>query len=858
MWHHTTIEEALLKAGSVNTGLAPDEAARRLQQFGPNALKEKKKKPAWLIFLSQFRDFMILVLILAAAISGFLGDITDTIIILVIVLLNALIGFIQEFKAERAMEALKKMSAVQANVLRNSLNMLVPSTDLVPGDIVALESGNVIPADLRMIEAHNLLVNESALTGESVPIIKQTDAIKERDLPLGDRLNLGYKSSLVVTGRGLGLVVATGMETEIGRIAKLLQEDEMDTPLKKRMGEFGRKLSYIILGICVLLFVVGLLRGEEPLNMLLISISLAVAAIPEALPALINIALAAGAKRLMLNNALIRKLPAVETLGSISYICSDKTGTLTLNRMKVVKTFEMPHHDDGLPVSPFLAGMALNHDVKKDESGHLMGDPTEVALVEKAEQEADHLQLAAKLRRVAELPFDSDRKCMTTIHSWGDKYLVISKGAVEVIMERLDQKQDISEVEKLALEWSSQGMRVLAYSYKAIDELPKDFSYEQVESGLQLSGIVGMIDPPREEVKAAIRECRQAGIKPVMITGDHPATAKAIAAEIGILEEGDLAITGKELKAMSEADFKSKVEHIAVYARVSPEQKLDIVKGLQSRGHFISMTGDGVNDAPSLKAADIGVAMGINGTDVSKESADMILMDDNFATIVKAVREGRRIYDNIRKFVKYIMTCNGAEIWTIFLAPLIGLPMPLLPIHILWINLVTDGLPGLALASEKAEADIMNRPPRPANESLFAGGIAIHIIWVGLFMAAITLGIQAWALKHESENWQTMVFTVLSLAQLGHVLAIRSDREYLFKQGLFSNLPLLGAVLLTFLLQMIVIYWPVANELFKTKPLSITELLICVGGAALLMHAVELEKWIRRKKTTSDIPQKLS
>jgi Ca2+-transporting ATPase len=849
MWHHTTTEEAFQKSGSSIAGLTHDEVQRRQEEYGPNSLQEKKKTPAWVIFLAQFRDFMILVLILAAAISGFIGDITDTVIILVIVLLNALIGFIQEFNAERAMEALKKMSTMQASVIRDGSHMQVPSAELVPGDVVSLEAGNVVPADLRITEAYNLLVNESALTGESVPVLKQTNALREGDIPLGDRLNLGYKSSLVVNGRGQGLVIATGMETEIGRIAKMLQQDEMETPLKKRMADFGRKLSYIILGICVVLFGIGLLRGEEPLQMLLISISLAVAAIPEALPALINIALAMGAKRLMQNKALIRKLPAVETLGSVSYICSDKTGTLTLNRMKVVKMHEIPHLENGMTISPFLAGMALNHDVKKDQDGGFIGDPTEVALVEKVYADNnDHDRIARELKRVGELPFDSDRKCMTTLHEMGGRYLVLSKGAIEALAERVEKSQDIAELERLSTEWSSNGMRVLAYAYKIIDEIPKDFDYAKVETDLKLSGIVGMIDPPREEVKAAIRECRTAGIKPVMITGDHPATARAIAEQIGILEAGDLAITGVELKNMSEADFKSKVERIAVYARVSPEQKLEIVKGLQGKGHFISMTGDGVNDAPSLKAADIGVAMGINGTDVSKESSDMILLDDNFATIVNAIREGRRIYDNIRKFVKYIMTCNGAEIWTIFLAPLIGLPMPLLPIHILWINLVTDGLPGLALANEKAETNVMRRPPRASNESLFSGGIGLHIIWVGMFMAAITLAIQAWALHLGTDHWQTMVFTVLSLAQLGHVIAIRSEKDFLIRQGIFSNLPLVGAVLLTFLLQMIVVYWPVANEIFKTKPLTLTELLVCIGGAALLFHAVELEKWIRDRK----------
>lgn len=852
-WHLLPLKEIAQLLNTTPLGIDNLTASQRLVEYGKNQIIDKKKKTIFQMLLNQLKDFMIIILISAAIISGILGDITDTIIIFAIIILNAVLGTTQNYRAEKAIDALKQMAAINARILREGKTSDILASDLVPGDVVILEAGNIIPADIRFFETHQIKVDESALTGESHNTEKNTDELPDGDYPIGDRINMGFKGTFITNGRALAYVTSTGMDTELGKIAKMIQIDEILTPLQKRLAAFGKRLSVVILIICVVIFLIGWLRGEVILTMLLTSISLAVAAIPEALPALITIALAFGAKQLVKSNALIRKLPAVETLGSVTYICSDKTGTLTLNKMTVQEIYEvdLKSFNSIFPNNSLLLNaIAMNNDVSKDNKEKWLGDSTEVALVQYAfENNVERKDLEVDLPRIGELPFDSERKCMTTLHKTKNGILVITKGAVDVLFGKLNKEQQslIPEFEIKANEMAKKGYRVLGYAIKMLPILPEEINADEIETSLTLVGFAGMIDPPREETKNAVAECKQAGIIPIMITGDHKLTAKAIAIQLGIISnEEDVILDGSELTKLSLEEFEKIVEKVRVYARVNPEQKLKIINALQDKHHFVAMTGDGVNDAPALKNADIGIAMGINGTEVSKEASHLILLDDNFSTIVVAIKHGRRIFDNILKFIKYIMTGNSAEIWSIFLAPFFGLPIPLLAIHILWINLVTDGLPGLALASEPADENIMKRNPRNPKQNIFGKDMVIHIIWVGLLMGLVTIGLQAYAIHNGNFHWQTMTFSVLCFSQMGHVISIRSKRDSLFKIGLFSNMPLLGALILTISLQLTIIYVPFFNTIFKTQPLTFYELTVTILTSSIVFIAVEIEKHIKR------------
>jgi len=896
-WHLQSVDKSLeaLQTGP-ETGLAQSEADSRLKQYGRNELIEKGGRTPLKILWEQLTATMVLILIAAAIVAGLLGDMKNTIAISAIVILYAILGFIQEYRAEQAIAALKKLSVPNVRVLRDGLFKELSARDLVPGDIVQLEAGNVLPADVRLLEAVNLRIQEAALTGESEPVEKQINALSGDDLPLGDRRNMGYMGTIVTQGRGLALVVATGMQTELGKIADLIQQSGgEETPLQKRLDQLGKNLAIIGVVIAILIAVLGLLRGDDLRHMLLTAVSVAVAIVPEGLPAVVTITLALGAQRMLAKKSLIRKLPAVETLGSVTVICSDKTGTLTENRMTVTVLDVADHELDltalmerdgsihgtrnlGVPAQSSLSltaiGGALCNDARLVDEGddryHTLGDPTEGALVAAAAKMGYwKSSLDLSFPRAAELPFDSERKRMTTIHHLKEydkdtlsgidvskyRYIAFTKGSVDGLLNLSNQVWVNGKAETLDAGWSSRieaanerlakkGMRVLGVAFRLLNQLP-DVIQTDLEQQLTFVGLFGMIDPPREEVRDAVAVTKTAGIRTVMITGDHPLTAQEIARQLSIADDGRV-LTGVEIEKLSFDELKSVVDDVRVFARVSPEHKLKIVQALQENGHIVSMTGDGVNDAPALRRADIGVAMGITGTDVSKEAADMVLLDDNFATIVSAVKEGRTIYDNIRKFVRFSVAGNIGKVLVMLLAPFLGKPIPLLPLQLLWLNLLTDGLLGLGMGVEAPEKDTMNRPPYSPKEGIFSRGAGTQVIWVGVLIGALALGIGAWYYFTGSEEWQTMVFTFLAFVQVFQAWASRSGKESAFSMPIMSNPLLFWMMLVVTALQLAVIYIPPAAEFFSVQPLGIVDLLIAIGAGFVVLVVMEIEKKLRK------------
>lgn len=842
-------KEAVISQFKTDASGLKKEAIPPLQkEFGLNVLQEARQKSRLSILLAQFADIMIIILIIAAVISFVVGEHTDAYVIIAIIVANAWMGYSQEYSAEQSVRMLQKMSAQYALVLRDNNPSKIEASQLVPGDIILLEAGDIVPADARLIEVSSLKTDEASLTGESHSVEKNTEPLTASDLVPGDQQNMVFKGTIVSNGSAKAVVTATGMHTEIGKIAGLMEVAAQKTPLQKRLTVFSRQLAVIVIIICVAVFGFGWLRGAPPFEMFLTALSLAVAALPEALPAVITIALAQGARRMVKQKALMRKLPAVETLGSVTYICSDKTGTLTQNIMTVEKLQAVPGKEDWLNYAMILA-----NEVRFSQQGELLGDSTETALVKYAlgngysKTEAD-----AAFPLLEKLPFDSVRMRMSTLHRHSDKWVLFVKGAPIKVTEALaaQYKTQIPQWLNTNREWAAEGLRVLFFAYKIFDQKPSGIK-NGIESDLDFLGMAAMIDPPREEVIEAIKQCKTAGIKSVMITGDQPLTAHAIAERLQLTGKENGAVkTGAELEKLTEEQFSHEIKNIAVYARVSPEQKLHIVKALQTNGEFVAMTGDGVNDAPSLKQADIGVAMGITGTDVSKEAADMILLDDNFATIVKAVREGRRIYENIKKFIVYVLSCNLGEILTIFLAPILGFAIPLLPIHILWINLVTDGLPGLALVAEPAEKNIMNRPPRPPKENLFAGGLVARILFTGTILAIAAIIVQWWVAKqgYDVRTQQSAVFTTLCFVQLANALSVRSVYHSMFSGDIFANRGMWGAIILTVVLQLLIVYIPFLHPIFKTKTLdwNVMSTILVVTLACTL--CIELIKYINKKR----------
>ncbi len=864
MWETLRKEEVLQKLKTDKRGgLAKEEVENRQKEYGKNKLKEKQKETILMRFIKQFNDFMIIILIIASIISAGVSymqgenDYIDSIIIIAIVILNAIMGVIQETKAEKSIEALQKMTPRKTKVIREGKTKEINAEELVPGDIVILEAGNYVPADSRIIEAHNLKIEESSLTGETEAVSKNAEIICKKDVPLGDRLNMAYMSTIIVNGHGMAIVTDIGMNTKVGQIANMIIENKApETPIQKKLGQVGKTLGIVCLVICFAIFLIGIVKNIEPMEMFMTAVGLAVAAIPEGLPAIVTIVLSIGVTKMAKKNSIIRKLPAVETLGSSNVICSDKTGTLTQNKMKVVEIYSKNQE-----FAAELVALCTDCDIDiEDNKKVVKGEPTETALVEYALTiNKDKNELNSKTPRINEIPFDSNRKMMTTIHRIGNKYRVITKGAPDVLIDRcnkeIEEREAFSKlkIQNQNLKMAQRALRVIAVAYKDIEILPNRIDTWAVENDLTFVGLIGMIDPPRQGVKEAVKTCKRAGIKTVMITGDHIATATAIAKELNILGKNDKAMTGQELEKMPQKQLEENIKEYSVFARVTPEHKVRIVKAWQKKGLVVAMTGDGVNDSPALKNADIGIAMGKNGTDVAKNAADMILTDDNFVTIVEAVKQGRNIYANIKKAIHFLIATNIGEIVTIFLGLLLGLKSPLLAIQLLWVNLVTDSLPAIALGLEPAEKDIMNKKPINSRKSIFADGLWNKIIVEGIMIGLLTLLAFSLGNKYFGvEVGRTMAFVSIGLLELIHSFNIKSEKSIL-KTGIMENKFLIGSFVLGILVQIIVVVIPQLAEIFKLVPLTSTQWIITLIISILPIPIVEVQKFLDKRNSRGKI-----